>query len=895
MIRKGLFLACALLIPALLLAAKPAKSKGKKKNKTEQADTTLKKKVTDYEKLFKDKKCQTVKGLLTLHKVDGEKLYFELPMSVFGREMLLGSTVSEISSNDHGVIGYKSSTPLHVTFTKQGKGVQLCLVNDIYSGDEQDQGIKEAVRRSSIPGIYRAFKIEAYNADSTAVVIDATNLFMEDNSDLSPFDPYSTFGYKPFTRSTSFQKSNSHLGDIKAFDDNVTVKSYLSYTTTVTYSNGPVMGKIEDKRAFTALVTRTLLLLPEEPMRPRIADPRMNIFVTGKARFSANMNRGTLPVYYARHWRVEPKDVEAYKRGELVEPVKPIVFYLDDNLPEAWKPYAKEGIEEWNHAFEKIGFKNVVQVRDYPTKEEDPEFDPDNLKYSCIRYAPIAIQNAMGPSWDDPRTGEIINASVMVYHDIVKLLNRWRFLQTAGADPNVRTMNIPDSIMGSALRYVLSHEVGHCLGYMHNMCSSAAIPIDSLRSPSFTQKYGTTYSIMDYARFNHVAQPGDYERGVSMMPPRMGVFDEYAVKWLYTYLPDAKTPEEEQPWLDSLIRVHAADPIYRYGKQQVYNTLDPTSLSEDLGDDLVRGAEYGIKNLKFIMKHLNEWYGEDDNDLTARQAIYMSLLNQYLTFVSHVYNIKGGMMMNERKAGDPRPSYSFVDGDYQRRAQKFLVDQLHDLDWIDDPALLKELPLQGNLSVRVQRLLVSLITADKGSFGRMIDPAPNAYTQSEHSDDAMKGIFRNTIQGRSTTPRDRSNQNTYVDFLLMITRLMPQSGSGSAKSLADDQRGFGFSPSIDENGWNINTGGLYAEAMEGEDMLTSLERQMEAQLFNAPEEISGFGYFRSLTESLTPRDAMYYARLIQVRDLLRQKRYTGDQDTRNHYELLLHRIEGALQ
>ena len=827
MIRKGLFLACALLIPALLLAAKPAKSKGKKKNKTEQADTTLKKKVTDYEKLFKDKKCQTVKGLLTLHKVDGEKLYFELPMSVFGREMLLGSTVSEISSNDHGVIGYKSSTPLHVTFTKQGKGVQLCLVNDIYSGDEQDQGIKEAVRRSSIPGIYRAFKIEAYNADSTAVVIDATNLFMEDNSDLSPFDPYSTFGYKPFTRSTSFQKSNSHLGDIKAFDDNVTVKSYLSYTTTVTYSNGPVMGKIEDKRAFTALVTRTLLLLPEEPMRPRIADPRMNIFVTGKARFSANMNRGTLPVYYARHWRVEPKDVEAYKRGELVEPVKPIVFYLDDNLPEAWKPYAKEGIEEWNHAFEKIGFKNVVQVRDYPTKEEDPEFDPDNLKYSCIRYAPIAIQNAMGPSWDDPRTGEIINASVMVYHDIVKLLNRWRFLQTAGADPNVRTMNIPDSIMGSALRYVLSHEVGHCLGYMHNMCSSAAIPIDSLRSPSFTQKYGTTYSIMDYARFNHVAQPGDYERGVSMMPPRMGVFDEYAVKWLYTYLPDAKTPEEEQPWLDSLIRVHAADPIYRYGKQQVYNTLDPTSLSEDLGDDLVRGAEYGIKNLKFIMKHLNEWYGEDDNDLTARQAIYMSLLNQYLTFVSHVYNIKGGMMMNERKAGDPRPSYSFVDGDYQRRAQKFLVDQLHDLDWIDDPALLKELPLQGNLSVRVQRLLVSLITADKGSFGRMIDPAPNAYTQSEHSDDAMKGIFRNTIQGRSTTPRDRSNQNTYVDFLLMITRLMPQSGSGSAKSLADDQRGFGFSPSIDENGWNINTGGLYAEAMEGEDMLTSLERQME--------------------------------------------------------------------
>ena len=228
MIRKGLFLVCALLIPALLLAAKPSKSKGKnkKKAKTEQTDSASAKKTSDYDKLFKGKKCQTVKGLVTIHKVDGEKLYFELPMSIFGREMLLGSTVSETSSNDHGVVGYKAKTPLHVTFAKEGhKSVQLCLVNDIYSGDGKDKGIDEAVRRSSIPGIYRAFKIEAYNADSTAVVIDVTNLFMEDNDDLTPFDPYSTYGYKPFSRTTSFQKSNSHLGDIKAFEDNVTVKS----------------------------------------------------------------------------------------------------------------------------------------------------------------------------------------------------------------------------------------------------------------------------------------------------------------------------------------------------------------------------------------------------------------------------------------------------------------------------------------------------------------------------------------------------------------------------------------------------------------------------------------------------------------------------------------------
>lgn len=316
---------------------------------------------------------------------------------------------------------------------------------------------------------------------------------------------------------------------------------------------------------------------------------------------------------------------------------------------------------------------------------------------------------------------------------------------------------------------------------------------------------------MDYARFNHVAQPGDYERGVSMMPPRMGLYDEYAVKWLYTYLPNAKTPEEEQPWLDNLVRSHADDPIYRYGKQQIFNTLDPTSLSEDLGDDHVRASEYGIRNLKYIMKHLNEWYGEDDNDLTAREAMYKYLLNQYLTYINHVYNVKGGMIMNERKAGDPRPSYSFVDGDYQRRAQKFLIDQLHDLDWLDDSALLKELPLQGNLSVRVQRILVSCIEADKGSFGRMIDPAPNAYTQLEHADDAMKGIFRHTYQGKSLTPRDRSNQNSYVDMLLMITRLAPK--KSSEKGIADDERGIGFAPQLDPNGWNISTGNVYAEAL----------------------------------------------------------------------------------
>ena len=878
---------CGLLAGTLGVFPAAAASKKKKKAKSEQP-APAPKKTSEYEKLFKEKH-ETADGMIRLHKVKG-KLYFEFPVALLGRDMLLGSTVSEISDNGDAVIGSKPTDPLWIQFTRTGDKVQVRkLVRDNVT-DAASPNIARSLANNNIGAIIKSYDIAAWSPDSCAVVFNATDLFLSDNKALTPFDPYGeNLYYGRVTRSASYQSDKSFLGEIRAFEDNVVIRSHLSYTYTLKAGSKEIASDVP----FTAVMTRSLVLLPETPYEPRFVDSRMSVFPTGKILFSEREQQAKL-LCYANRWRVEPSDEAAYRRGELVRPKKPIVFYIDPDFPESWRKPIFEAVEQWNEPFERIGFKQAVEAREFP--KDDPEFDPDNIKYSCIRYAPIGISNAMGPSWVDPRSGEIVNASVYVFHDIVKLVNNWRFIQTAQADKSVRGVKLPREVMDDALRYVVTHEVGHCLGFMHNMSASAVIPVDSLRSPSFTQKYGTTYSIMDYARFNHVAQPGDYERGVSMMPPRMGLYDEYAVKWLYTYLPDAKTPEEEQPWLDNLVRSHAGDPIYRYGKQQIFNTLDPTSLSEDLGDDHVRASEYGIRNLKYIMKHLNEWYGEDDNDLTAREAMYKYLLNQYLTYINHVYNVKGGIMMNERKAGDPRPSYSFIDGDYQRRAQQFLIDQLHDLDWLDDPVLLKELPLQGNLSVRVQRILVACIEADKGSFGRMIDPAPNAYSQLEHGDDALKGIFLHTYQGKSLTPRDRSNQNSYVDMLLMITRLAPQ--KSSEKGIADDERGIGFAPQLDENGWNISTGNVYAEALGDGDMMSRMERQLEADLFgtsNTPEEVGGFGYFRSLTESLSPRDAMYYGRLIKVRDLLRQKRYTGDQETRNHYELLLHRIEGALQ
>ena len=883
---KLMLLACSMLVPGILLSAPDRKKKQKKADK----EIVAVKKTSDYEKLFQGKKHEMKKGLITLHKVDDTKVYFEFPLSLMGRDMLLGSAVSEISNNEHSVLGYKSKYPMHINFELMGDKVNLCMVNSLYTAAEGENEIARAVKKSTIGSIFKSFKIEAYNMDSTAVVFEATPLFMTHIEDIDPFDPYSRMSTKPFNRSVSFQKDMSHLGDIKSFEDNFSVKSYLTYKVDVAGQIGNMRMMVENKNAFTALVTRSFLLLPEKPMRPRLADPRMNIFVSGKARFSGNENRGTLPEYYARRWNVEPSDMEKWKRGELVEPKKQIVFYVDSDFPESWKAPIHEAVEQWNEAFEKIGLKNVMKAVDFP--ENDPEFDPDNLKYSCLRYQPISIMNAMGPSWVDPRSGEIVNASVLVYHDIIKLITRWRFTQTAPADPRVRTTRLPDDIMHESLRYVIAHEVGHCLSFMHNMASSAAIPVDSLRSPSFTQKYGTTYSIMDYARFNHVAQPGDAERGVSMTPPRLGLHDYFAVKWLYSPVPEAKTMEEEKKVLESWVAENADDPIYRYGNQQVYNIWDPSSQSEDLGDDLVKASEYGVKNLKYLMENMNDWVADEDPDMSFREMIYKQILQQYFQYVYHVYNVKGGVYLNERYAGDPRPAYRFVEADYQRRAQKFLCEQLNDLEWLNNPKLLRELPLMGNMAVKMQRMIMSLVMADRGAFTKLKSPEKNAYTIEEHQQDAFDAVFASTRAGKDLTDAERSNQIAYLDMMFLISGLEKQEKNAQGiTSLSGGENDLPMTNGA-EYDWqkrireqDIVCSHISAESMSFEHFWETINQ----------EDYMGFGFFRGVAESLTPKFHLYYAKIKEARELVGRMKNTGSKATQAHYQLLLHRIDGLLR
>ncbi len=489
----------------------------KKKAKTEQ--TTPAKKESEYDKLFK-KKHEIAKGLITLHLLDG-KVYFELPVNLINKDMLIGSTVTSISDNGNAVVGSKPTDLLHVVFTRNKTHVQLRQVNtDYITGNTQ---IDEALRKSTLGAILSNQKIQAYNNDSTAIVFDMSSVFLGDNKKMSPFDKNSIYGM--YNRTENYQSDCSYISQIKAFKDNVSIKSCLSYTFSVSNSQGTSLIK---DRPFTAEMTRSIMLLKEKPYRPRMADYRIGVFFTGREQLGEGA-KTTVPVYYANRWDIQPSDTAAYLRGEKVKPTKQIVFYIDNTFPEKWKPYLREGVTQWNELFEQIGFKDVVAAKDFPT--DDPEFDPDNIKYSCVRYAPSSIENAMGPSWVDPRSGEILNASVYLYHNVIKLISNWLFVQTAQADKDVRTVNIPDEMVGDALRYVLSHEIGHCLGFMHNMGASSTFPVDSLRSPEFTQKYGTTPSIMDYARFNYVAQPGDKERGVKLTPPRFGEYDKYLIKW----------------------------------------------------------------------------------------------------------------------------------------------------------------------------------------------------------------------------------------------------------------------------------------------------------------------------------------------------------------------------
>ena len=463
-------------------------------------------------------------------------------------------------------------------------------------------------------------------------------------------------------------------------------------------------------------------------------------------------------------------DIEKFKRGELVEPKKQIVYYIDPATPMKWRKYLKQGVNDWQVAFEAAGFKNAIIAKDPPSKEEDPEWSPEDVRYSVIRYFASPIQNAYGPHVSDPRSGEILESDIGWYHNVMTLLRNWFFVQTAAINPDARSVAFKDEVMGRLVRFVSSHEVGHTIGLPHNMGSSVAYPVDSLRSASFTNKYGTAPSIMDYARFNYVAQPGD--EGVALMP-NIGIYDKHAINWGYRPILDAKTPKDEKSTLDKWILDHADDPMYRFGRS---SSIDPSSQTEDLGDDAIKASNYGIANLKRIVPNLIDWTSEDGKNYDDLQTMYGQVLSQYNRYMGHVASNIGGVYEYFKTYDQEGAVYTHVNKTHQKNAMSFIQKELFKTPkWLIDENIFNKVESAGSVE-RLRRTQVRTLNnmLDFGRMARIIENETlngnGAYSLINMMSDLRRGVFSEVATGRKIDTYRRNLQRAYIERMEFLMK-----------------------------------------------------------------------------------------------------------------------------
>ena len=726
-------------------------------------------------------KARTSKGLITTHRLD-DKYFFEIPDSLLNREILVVNRISKAPAGARaGFLGYAGDqiSDNVITFEK-GPGNKIFLRSLSYQEVGRDSaGMYQSVRNSNLQPINAAFNVSAYHTDSAtnvkSSVIELTDYIMGDN-DILFFDSR----VKRSLGLTQYQRDNSYVIDVKSFANNVEIQTVKTYMRTPTPAPGqnaqPAFGAITGSPT-TFELNSSMVLLPKVPMKPRYFDPRVGYFATGYTDFDANP-QGIEEIRMITRWRLEPKpeDVDKYLRGELVEPKKQIVYYIDPATPRKWVPYLIQGVNDWNSAFEKAGWKNAIVAKMAPTN--DPSWSLEGAGYSAIVYKPSDVANASGPHVHDPRSGEILESHINWYHNVMNLVRDWYFIQTAAVDPTARTMRFPDSLMGQLIRFVSSHEVGHTLGLRHNWGSSSTVPVENLRNKAWVEANAHTPSIMDYARFNYVAQPEDNitEKGLF---PRIGDYDKWAIEWGYRWMPQAKTPEDEVPILNKLTMEKLKDKRYWFGTES--DPDDPRGQNEDLGDNAAKASAYGIKNLQRILVKLPEWTKEANKDYSSLNEMYTQLVGQFGRYMGHVAKTIGGIYTTPKMTEEPGVVVEFVSKAKQKEAMQFLQEQLFKTPkWLVD----------NNISDYTgANKLMTISTVQNGSLNRLLgtttwnklfrfeaqDPA-DAYTASEMLTDLRKGIWSELATHQAIDIYRRNLQKSYVEGLNRVINPDPNAG-----------------------------------------------------------------------------------------------------------------------